>query len=346
MTGVQTCALPIFKDYNIPVGENRYNKFDSLENAEDLDLLFEVLKSVKDMHGRPAVITPVVNVANPNFEKIKESAYTTYYYEPFTETLNRYENGTGTYSKWQEGIRDGIFIPEYHGREHISVQHWLKELRGGDKKLLYAFEHNFVSVPMDNINLSLSEFRPEFYFDNASQIDFLKSSISDGTKLFRRIFGYIPRAFVPSNGIFHPVFERIVADSGIKNLYVNHFNSVPRGNGGLRQKYYRVGRTTSYGLTYYTRNCAFEPTDSAYQGISLTLRQIEAAFRWGKPANISTHRVNFVGRINPSNRETGLHELRKLLASIIDKWPDVEFMSTGEFLEYKSSVEYTDTKEK
>src|SRR5690606_400030 len=111
---------------------------------------------------------------------------------------------------------------------------------------------------------------------------------------------------------------------------VNHLSPVPDKNGNLKLKYYRTGKKTSGGLIYYTRNCAFEPTDPGYLGIGLTLRQIEAAFRWGKPANISTHRVNFIGTLNEKNRDKGLKELRSLLKAIVLRWPDVEFMSSAD----------------
>lgn len=65
----------------------RYNKNDSLATAEDLAALFEVFSSVKDSKFRNAVLTPVCVVANPDFEKIKQSDFTEYFYEPFTETL-------------------------------------------------------------------------------------------------------------------------------------------------------------------------------------------------------------------------------------------------------------------
>ena len=66
--------------------------------------------------------------------------------------------------------------------------------------------------------------------------------------------------------------------------------------------------------------------------MDITLRQIAAAFRWKKPAIISTHRVNFVGGINKQNREAGLKELHSLLKTIVKRWPDVEFMSTVNML--------------
>jgi hypothetical protein len=57
---------------------------------------------------------------------------------------------------------------------------------------------------------------------------------------------------------------------------------------------------------------------------------IEMAFKWGKPANISSHRCNYVGDLNLNNRDFGLAQLELLLASILKKWPEVEFMTAKE----------------
>ena len=54
------------------------------------------------------------------------------------------------------------------------------------------------------------------------------------------------------------------------------------------------------------------------------------AYYWNKPAIISTHRLNYVGYINPSNRDKNLKLLDHLLSSILKKWPDVEFMTSVE----------------
>jgi len=60
------------------------------------------------------------------------------------------------------------------------------------------------------------------------------------------------------------------------------------------------------------------------------LSEIEIAFRWQKPAIISSHRVNYIGSINPDNAKHGLKELNRLLLSITKKWPDIEFMTPTE----------------
>jgi hypothetical protein len=59
---------------------------------------------------------------------------------------------------------------------------------------------------------------------------------------------------------------------------------------------------------------------------------MEAAFRFGKAAIISTHRVNFTGGLKKENRDKGLQELSLLLKEIIKRWPAVEFMSTKDYV--------------
>lgn len=307
--------------------QDRYIKNDTLADRKDLELLFETLLESKDKRGNPAVMTAVTNVANPDFQRIKDADYEEYFFEPFTKTLLRYGRGTETFDTWKKGMELGIFTPELHGREHISVQHWLRKLREGDKNLITGFNHEVVALKVDGLHSALDGFRPEFYINSSDQLKFLNNSISDAVHLFRDIFSYKPNAFVPGNGIFHPVFERVVAKEGVKYLNVSHFSPVPDMHGRLTLRYYHTGKKTSFGLRYYTRNCAFEPTEVSYRGIDLTMRQIEMAFRWGKPALISTHRVNFIGVLEPSNREKGLKELKLLLNSIVKKWTDVEFMS-------------------
>lgn len=44
----------------LEVDNSYFDKYDSLESAEDLMALFDVLSSVKDRNGHSAVITPVL----------------------------------------------------------------------------------------------------------------------------------------------------------------------------------------------------------------------------------------------------------------------------------------------
>lgn len=57
-------------------------------------------------------------------------------------------------------------------------------------------------------------------------------------------------------------------------------------------------------------------------------------FKFGKPANINTHRVNFSGNIDSENRDKHLLQLRNILKKIKKTWPDVEFMSISDMANY------------
>ena len=215
----------------LKVGASRFNLYDTLETEADLEQLFDTLNSVKDKHNKPAVMTPVTNMANPDFGKIKSCGFSEYHFEAFTKTLKKYYPGEDVFKLWREGMAAGIFVPELHGREHISVQIWMEKLREGNKDLLLAFDNGFTALDISGIPLPANGFRPEFYFTSAEQKPFLVNSIKEAVELYRRIFSISPRVFVPGNGVFHPDFDDVVACAGVKFLYVNHKMAYP-GNEG------------------------------------------------------------------------------------------------------------------
>ena len=86
----------------IHVDRDPYCRYDNLATKHDLENLFEVLYSVKDKNGHPAVITANTLTANPVFEKIRESGFAQYYFEPFTETLKRDRTHDDVFPVWQD----------------------------------------------------------------------------------------------------------------------------------------------------------------------------------------------------------------------------------------------------
>ena len=108
---------------------------------------------------------------------------------------------------------------------------------------------------------------------------------------------------------------------GKKKLEIT--NVLPQGN--------TTGKKNKWDQVYMVRNVLFEPTEfEEVDSVNLAMKQIEAAFRWNRPAIVSAHRVNFCGHIDPRNREKGLTALGQLLKRITEKWPDVEFMSSDQ----------------
>ena len=131
----------------IDMNTNRFNKFDSLESNLDLENLFEVLLHHKDGNGNHPVFTAMTNVANPDFNNIKNNDFRAYFYEPFTESLKRYPNSDKVYNYYKSGIENKIFIPEFHGREHLNVNRWMNALKNNSKNTKIGFENHFLCLP-------------------------------------------------------------------------------------------------------------------------------------------------------------------------------------------------------
>jgi hypothetical protein len=112
---------------------------------------------------------------------------------------------------------------------------------------------------------------------------------------------------------------------GIPNQLIPTINN---GHHFIYRKHY-TGQKNRWGQRYIIRNVFFEPAASGYNQAE-TLNRIKTAFRWGKPAVIGSHRLNYMGSINPENRNLNLKYLKELLCQIVRIWPDVEFMSTDQ----------------
>jgi len=158
----------------------------------------------------------------------------------------------------------------------------------------------------------------------------MKQVLIEGVQLFKDIFKYNAEYFVPPNGHINNSLNETLYENGIKYRAVAKVQAEPLGNGETRMVLHWLGQKDRTGIRYLTRNCFFEPSHPGKDWIDSCLYEIQTAFRWHKPAIISTHRVNYIGRLRPENRDRGLKQLSALLKEIILKWPDVEFMTTPE----------------
>ena len=175
--GIRMPSQSVFNkliERGLRVATSRFNIFDTLETAEDLDYLFTILTSVKDYNSRHAVFSPMTIVANPDFESIESSGFSSYACEPFDKTLLSYYPGTKVLELWRHGIDAGIFIPGLHGRDHTTVQLWLRNLKDGDKDLAFAFKNRFVSLSVPGIPPAADEFRAEYFHTSPEESTFLK----------------------------------------------------------------------------------------------------------------------------------------------------------------------------
>lgn len=319
----------------MPVDKNHYNKFDSLECNDDLEIMFETLSKFEDSTGRYPVITGVNVVANPDFEKIKENNFTEYIYEPYTETCKRYANHDKVYELWKEGIEKRLMVPIFHGREHLNAQFWMRALNAKNESTLVGFENGVTGMPGIN-GIKLPGFQAAFDIETPNDLIYQKEVLKTGLNLFEELYGYKSKYFVPTNGPFNNTLEEDLNDLGVRYINTGKKQREPLGNGQYRVNTRFIGDKNQYNQIYITRNCFFEPSSSGYEWplntdwIGNCMKEIEIAFRWNKPAVISSHRVNYIGYLHPENREKSLKQLSELLSKMLKKWPDIEFMTSSE----------------
>ena len=306
-----------------------YDKIDTLAANTDLELLMEVLDSVKDGCGNPAKMTLDCVVANPDFERIKANGFVKYEYELFTETLKRYPHHDRVFELWKEGIRHNVFKPQFHGREHLNAYLWLMLLQDKQPEVMKAFDKGVISMDIDKRIDARGHVLAAYNVKNEKERNFVVQSIREGGDLFEQLFGYRSKSMIAPCYIWDDCIEEVAAQVGIQYL-----------QGGIVQtqsvleksslKYHFMGEQNKCGQYYLTRNCFFEPTQDISLGFDRCLHDLTCCFELNKPAIISTHRLNFVGELEVKNRDKNLFEFKQLLQAIVQKYPDVEFMSSDE----------------
>lgn len=316
------------KGLNMRAGDSeRYNLNDTLASKEDLSALFEVLGRHKDSKGNPACFTALSLPSNPNFEKIKESGYSEYFNEPFTETLERYGQHDAL-EMWKFGEKEKLFIPEYHGREHLNVVAWMRSLKRGDKETMLAFNEGlwaFSSSITSKVSFQ-APYDVEYPDDITEQVQI----IQDGLQIFEKVHGRKARFFVPPNGKIHSSVENATAQGGIRYISSSKIHTEVLGEGKTRKHFRYIGKKNKLNQVFLTRNAFFEPNQGRNKDhVDSCLKEIEIAFKYNKPAVICTHRCNYIGSLSENNRWVSLKALDRLLINIKKNWLNVEFIHSN-----------------
>ncbi|MCW4469571.1 hypothetical protein OGH69_11385 [Flavobacterium sp. MFBS3-15] len=309
-----------------------YFYYDRLENVSDLESLYEVLASVKDSNGRPAILTANTIVANPNFEAIQKSAYSDYSYELFTDTLKKRDGNLHVFDTIKEGMAAKVYRPQLHGREHLNVNQWLKGLNEGHTELLAAFEHHMFGVPLNQrINMRRNVMAALDFNDN-HEINLHRDILFAAQNHFEELFGFRSITFIAPSYIWHPTHEQFLQDMGILGIQGLPYQYIPNPGGTWYKKKFRYTKREKDNPVALVRNAFFEPSldDTGKDTVAECLRRISIAFTMKKPAIIGSHRLNYIGSLSEKNREHTLTLLRQLLKEIVTRWPSVEFVSSDE----------------
>lgn len=305
-------------------------KYDRIATVDELDQLFNVLSSVKDKNGRPAVFSPMTVTGNPDFIKIKDSNFKSYYSEPFTTTFQR-NYGNMLIKKWESGIHNGLFMPEFHGREHLHVSTWLNALSKPNSATRKAFDNGVYTFSVEKEQPLNRKFGATYSFADTQELASLKHSLIEGVRFYEQTFKQKPSSFTPPAGGYSYMYEELLSELGLNAISLGRSAIITGAQGINERKYHFLGQEAKSKLKYIPRNCLFEPHNKNEDAVERCMRDVVSAFKRKKPAIISSHRINFVN-VKAGYNGSGLLKLEKLLSNIVTTFIDAEFISTKELI--------------
>lgn len=317
------------------------DRYDTLETRQDLEALYQVLDSVHDANGNPAVFTAYALSANPDFEQIRAQG-DGYYPEDVPNTFARLERTqpdayAGTWELWQEGMEKGWLRPQFHGREHLNVTLFEHKLRTGAPDLKASLENDSLAGIRGDESMPHVGFSHAFGLQDEQELKRQREFLADGLDQFERIYGFRSTTFTPPAMQLHPGLYSCAESGGVISIDKPFLYRRHHGDGKFKREINRSGKQRGQKHLTVVRNVVFEPCKKmGFEPVDRALQQIEAAFRWRKPAIVSSHRVNFCGHLDQGNREKGLSALKALLDRITDRWPEVEFVSVDRIVESMS----------
>lgn len=309
-----------------------YSKYDTLATEKDLTRIFEVFSKYKDQNGRHPQITANSVVANPDFKRIKASQFKEYHYELFTDTLKTYPGCEGSFALWEKGRDAGLFYPQFHGREHLNIRLWLQALQSGIQSALDTFELNMFAVNSSDTLGKRDNYMAAFDFYDSNHEKEVIESAKDGLRLFEKIHGYKSKSFIAPCYTWSDSMEKAIAEMGVETIQgiLKRKTPTPGKTGAYKNVYHYMGKRSKFGQRYLMRNAYMEASHTKSWGADYCLKAIGDAFKMNKPAIIGSHRVNFLGGHDEKNQLDNLKEFETIFSTLLNKWPNVEFMHSAE----------------
>ena len=311
-----------------------FSRFDGLETTNDYLALFEVLNKFKDSKGNHPVITANFILNNPDFTKISQGKFQKYHSESFLQTYKNYSGSEKAWDALKEGLENKFLVPQFHGSEHLNVFRWMKYLKSKDERFLFAFTQNCFAIDEIGSHNRRENLMAAYDYNSEEELDFIKSSISRGLQQFEDIFGFKSKTSIAPCYVWDKKVEQELLSGGVKGIQGSYLQNIPIPGKEFKKKYRYTGQKNIDNQCYFVRNGLFEPSIMTnVDWVSKCVQSIEIAFKWGKPAIIGTHRINFTGRLSREQRDKNLKMLEQLLFEIHKKWPEVNFTDSASMLQ-------------
>ena len=319
----------------IRVDRSRYDSLDCLEDRDDLQALLNVIVAHRDASGRSATFTFNTVMGNPDFPAIERDSFEHFHHQHLFESYRHY-HGQDLEDDWRNAMEGGLIRPQFHAREHLNSPLWMADLRAGHQEARLAFHEGFYGLKTCTGSPRQQNYLAAHWPDTPDRLVKIGQILDDGLNQFKHTFGFDSVTFVGCNYVWPEAIEFQLGERGVMLLQTQRGHSQPDPcKGGLiRVRRHHTGQKNQYGQRYGVRNVLFEPyLDENIDWAGRALEEISQAFRLNRPAVICSHRINYVGGMDMAHRDRSLKHLDRLLTSVQQRWPQVEYITSVRLLE-------------
>lgn len=322
-------GLEQLRSVGIELGGNPYD-FYTLETAEDLAALREVLVRHRDSSGRHPCLGMNFIVANLDFEKMAADGFDRIQLLPLAEGVPKGWHRPGLLEGYREGIASGLFYPAMHGNTHFCQTAVERNLAAGGERadLLRKLWHAgtpyiYWRMPWIGFEYWDSEqAEDERFLPRETQASLIGRSVG----AFARMFSSLPRSACA------PAYR---ANGDTHRAWAQHGIQVAQ-NGPGRPTPPRMDR---HGILQLTRTAECEPALKEDFSLDRCLGQAESCFARGVPAIIAIHSINFHSTVRDYRSKT-LGVLEQLLSTLESKHPDLLYVHDSDLHELVQKGSY------
>jgi hypothetical protein len=310
------------------LGENLYD-FYSLETAEDLHALGEILGKHRDSTGRKPSMVMNFIMANVDFDRCFEPGQKQIPLRPLTEGVPGSWFRPQLFEAYQQGIRERLFYPALHGLTHFCEQTVIRELDAGGERSQLVHKMWRAQTPYIHWRMPWIGYEywdPEMrYARRFLSADDQRAAIKRAAGIFRDLFTSGPfSACAPG--------YRANADSRM-SWFENGVRVAQNGPGEQRGPYLDENE-----MLFTFRTVEMEPTLGRCD-LERLVSQAEGCFAGGLPAVISVHAINFHSTIQDFRTST-LKLMDEFLTVLEKKWPNLLYVDDADLFSLATEGSY------
>jgi hypothetical protein len=304
----------------VSLGE-RPSDFYSLETADDVAAIIEVLRRHRDSTGRAACLVANFICANVDFRGTEETGFRKLILRPIGNGLPESWKRPGLVEAYRAAISERVMLPALHGMTHFcrpAVERFLGD-SGENGELLRSFFR--AGTPYIHWRMPWVGYE---YLDPESKEQFLAAElqseiISQAADAFSRFFGTRARSACAPGYRRNEETIKAWASCGVK--------VVQNGPGTLLPPHFQDDV-----VLHLYRNVQFEPAlDPMGYSAEACVRQAVRCFERGIPAVVSVHSINFHSSLKNFRDETALR-LDQFLSALDRQSPSLLYVHDHDVL--------------